>query len=179
MRPTRPARTLLPLAAALALAACNSEEPAIDAALTGEEVAGMSDNGTALQPGEYSTALELIEIDAPGASEEQLAEMRSEFASGAEEPQLYCVTDGMSREDWLSAMAQASCTLSSLTAEGSSIEGAMSCNADEGLNGRVEFAGTVNQSDADLRLTYPLPLQTGEATVRFGVKSQRTGDSCG
>ncbi|GGD46608.1 DUF3617 family protein [Erythrobacter arachoides] len=179
MRPTLLARTALPLFAGIALAACQGDAPATDEALTGDEIAGMTDTGTMLQPGEYSATQDLIEIDAPGATEEQVAAMRTEFAAGAAEPQLYCVTEGMTREEWLSALAQASCTLSSLTAEGGSIEGAMSCNADQGLNGRVDFAGTVEDTSAALRMTYPVPLETGDITVRFGVQSQRTGDSCG
>ena len=179
MRSIRTAHLALPIVVALSLAACNRDEPAAEGALTGEEVAGIADNGTALQPGEYSASQELIEIDAPGASEQMLADMRAAFAEGADEPQLLCVTEGMTREQWLSALAQSNCTLANLTAEGGSIEGAMSCNAEEGLNGRVEFAGTMQENASDLAMTTSIPMQSGEARVRFSVRSQGTGESCG
>jgi hypothetical protein len=169
----------IPLLAVFALAACADGDDEGDNVLSSADIAGISDNGTMPQAGEYSTSEELIELDAPGMTEESIATMRSEFAEGAEEPHLYCVTEETTREEWLSAMTGSNCTLSSLDAEGNSLEGAMTCSADEGLNGRVEFAGTANDSSANLRMTYSTPSPAGDVTARFSVRSERSGEACG
>ena len=180
MRALATSITTLPLVAALALTACadEGEEAMTDEALSAEDVASIEDNGDSVAPGEYSTSLELVELDAPGMSESAIADMRSAFAEGAAQPHLYCVTEQTDRAAWLSQMAEADCTVSRLTADGAELQGAMSCSAEEGLNGRVEFAGTTGEDSADLAMTYELPTQAGEATVRFRVQSNRVGD-CG
>lgn len=170
---------LLTLAAVLALAACKDEAPASEGALSNADVEGISDNAGTLQPGEYATREELVELDAPGADEAAVTAMRAAFTEGAAEPHLYCVTEEMTREQWLSAMTGANCTLSRLDAEGASLDGAMVCNAEEGLNGTVEFTGTVNDTASNVTMTYATPLQAGgEATARFTVSSERTGEAC-
>ncbi len=171
----------LPLIAAFALAACGDDA---DEALTDEQLAAgdvaavIEDNGAMPQAGEYSTTVELIEFDAPGLAESTIAEARAEFAAGAEEPNLYCVGAETTREEWFSEMVEASCTLSRFTADGNDLDGAMTCNSDVGLNGRVEVAGSTAEEGSDLRMTYTLPLETGDGTVRMRVVSQRIGD-CG
>ena len=170
----------LPLIAALALAACGDDTDAelTDEALSAEEVASIEDNGNMPAPGEYTTDEELIEFDAPGLSDEALAEARAEFAAGAEEPLLFCVTEETTREQWLSDMTEANCTLSRLAADGNNIDGVMQCSAEEGLNGRIEVAGTAGPEGSDLRLTVPVQTAAGEGTVRMRVRSERVGD-CG
>ena len=172
---------VLPLFAALALSACASEddEAVTDEALAEDEVSGVvEDNGVTPSPGEYATSVELIEFDAPGLPEETIEQARREFAVGAREPNLYCLTEGVTREQWLSEMVEADCTLSRFTAEGNDMDGAMQCSSDIGLDGRVEIAGTSAEEGSDLRMTYTLPTSAGEGTVRMRVTSERTGD-CG
>lgn len=170
-----------PLIAAFALAACGDDA---DEALTDEELAAgdvaavIEDNGAKPQAGEYSTTVELVEFDAPGLEESAIAEARAEFAAGAGEPNLYCVGEDTTREQWFSEMVEASCTLSRFTADGNDLDGAMTCNSDIGLNGRVEVAGRTAEEGSDLRMTYSLPLETGEGTVRMRVVSERIGE-CG
>jgi len=171
----------LPLMAAFALAACGGEtdEELNDESLAAGDVeAVIEDNGAMPQAGEYSTTVELVEFDAPGLAESAIAEARAEFATGAGEPNLYCVGEDFSREQWFSEMVEASCTLSRFTADGNDLDGAMTCTSDIGLNGRVEVAGNTAEEGADLRMTYTLPLESGEGTVRMRIVSERIGD-CG
>ena len=171
----------LPLAAAFALSACGNdgEEAMTDEALAADEVSGViEDNGTMPAPGEYATSVELIEFDAPNMAEEDVATARSEFEAGAGQPNLYCLTEDVTREAWLSEMVEAECTLSRFTANGEEIDGAMMCSSDIGLNGRVELAGTSGEESSDLRMTYTLPAEAGEGTVRMRVTAERSGD-CG
>ncbi|WP_156167431.1 DUF3617 domain-containing protein [Aurantiacibacter marinus] len=171
----------LPLIAAFALTACGNDA---DQGLTDEELAAgdvaavIEDNGAKPQAGEYSTTVELIEFDAPGLAESAIADARAEFAAGAAEPNLYCVGEDTTREQWFSEMVEASCTLSRFTADGNDLDGAMTCNSDIGLDGRVEMAGRTAEEGSDLTMTYTLPLESGDSTVRMRVVSERIGD-CG
>lgn len=178
MRPIYATLRLLPLAAALALTGCQDEEPG----LTDEEMAaasGVVDNAVMPKSGEYSTGVELVELDAPGKDDATIAAMRDAFAEGAAEPHLLCVTQDTTREEWLSEMNEAQCSLTRLTAEGNSFDGAMTCSSEDGLNGPVDIAGTVGEAGSDLTLTAKVPTGETEATVRFKVTTQSTGESCG
>ena len=179
MRPTITLLRTAPLVAALALAACNNDaEEMSDEQLSAEDVAGIEDNGTMPQPGEYATTVELVEFDAEGLDSETLAEARQEFAAGAGEPHLYCVTEETTREAWLSDMVEAECSLNRLVANEGDFEGAMTCQSDIGLNGRVELAGNATEQGSDMRMTYNVPTQGGEGTLRMRVQTNRVGD-CG
>ena len=170
----------LPLIAALALAACSDDADAelTDEALSEEEVASIEDNGEMPAPGEYTTSEELIEFDAPGLDDAKLAEARNAFAEGAAEPLLFCITEETTREQWLSAITEANCTLSRLSADGNNLDGVMQCSAEEGLNGRIEVSGTAGADGSDLRMNIPVQTQAGEGTARIRVRSERVGD-CG
>lgn len=178
MRPTFRSTFALPCLAAFALAACAGEDEEVsDEALSADEVAAViEDNGLQPTPGEYSTQVELIEFEAPGLADASIAEARSEFEAGAETPNLYCLTEGATREAWFSEMVEAECTLSRFTAEGDAVDGAMQCSSPEGLNGRVDVAGTADEDSSDLRMTYAVETAAGEGTVRFRVTTERTGD---
>ena len=180
MRPTINLLRTAPLVAALALAACSNDDPdaVSDEQLSAEEVEGISDNGVMPQPGEYATELELVEFDAEGLDPDRLAEARQAFSEGAAEPQLFCVTEQTTREQWLSDMAEAECSLNRLTADGGEVEGAMTCSSDIGFNGRVELAGTAGEDGSDMRMTYNVPTDAGEGTLRMRVRTNRVGD-CG
>ena len=171
----------LPLIACVALAACGDD---VDEGLTDEELAAadvapvIEDNGAKPQPGQYSTTTQLNLLEAPGMTEASLVEMREEFEAGAAEENSYCVTEETTREQWLSEMTEAECTLSRFTAEGNDLEGVMSCSSDIGLNGRVEIAGRTAEGGSNLRMTYNLATPAGEGTVEMQVVAERTGD-CG
>ncbi len=170
---------VLPLLAAFALSACgdDGEEALTDEALAADEVAAViEDNGAMPQAGEYSTQVALIEFDAPGLEDAAIAEARTEFEAGAAEPNLYCISEDVTREAWLSEMVEAECTLSRFTADGNTMSGAMSCTAEEGLNGRVEMEGRTAEGGSNLTMTYTLPTAAGEGTVRMSVVSERIGD---
>lgn len=173
---------VLPLLAVGALAACSNDpdEAQTDGVLTeGDLVPAMSDNGIMPAPGEYSTREELVELDAPGMTEDAMTEMRSAFAEGAADPHLFCVTAETAREQWLSDMTEADCTISRITANGADIEGAMSCSSEESFDGRVEFSGRTAEGGSNLRMTYSFPTAAGEGTVVMQVVSEPTGETCG
>lgn len=171
----------LPLLAAFTLSACSGDDEAVsDEALSADEVAAViEDNGLQPGAGEYSVRTELISFEAPGLADVSVAEARAEFESGAGAPYLYCLTDGITREAWLSQMVESECTLSRFSANSDALEGVMNCTASEGLNGRVEISGTSDADSSDLRMTATVPTAAGEGTVRFRVLAEATGEACG
>lgn len=171
----------LPLIAAVALAACSNDA---DEALTDEDLAAgdvapvIEDNGIMPAPGMYATTVELVEFNAPGLTEAAIAEARAEFAAGAAEPYSYCVTEETTREQWLSEMTEAQCTLSRFVADGNTLDGVMTCSSDMGLDGRVEISGRTAEEGSDVRMGYALPTAAGEGSLTMQVVAERTGD-CG
>ncbi len=169
----------LPLLAAIALAACEKDPAAEGDLAAGDVDAAIADNGIMPLPGEYSTRESLVELDAPGMTEGSIADMRAAFNEGAEDPHLYCVTEETTREQWLSDMVEADCTLSSFNAEGTELTGVMACSSDESFDGRVEIGGRSAEEGSNLTMTYAFPTAAGEGTVRLQVVAEKTGDSCG
>lgn len=171
----------LPLAVGLALAACNnSDEDLSDEALSMDEVmADFRDNGVMPQPGEYSASYELVSFDMVEGQVRDMAALEAAFAEGAQEQTSFCVTDAMDRESWISAMTDNSCTISSLTAEGDALDLSMTCQAEEGPQGRIVMTGTAGETYSDLEMTFTQPIPgMGDANVVMTVETQRTGD-CG
>jgi len=170
-----------PLLAALALAACGEDNdvPAIDQALSANDVDQViSDNGTMPQPGEYSTRVSLVGLDAPGMTEASIAEMRSEFEDGAAYPHLFCVTEETTREQWLSDMTEADCTLSRFAADGTQLNGVMMCSSEESFDGPVDISGRAQEAISNLSMTYVFPTAAGEGTVQMQVVAEKIG-ACG
>ncbi len=167
-----------PLLAAFALAAC-ADDAAIDEELAAGDVdVAIADNGVMPQPGEYTTTETLVELDAPGMTEESIAEMRAAFEDGVQDPHLYCVTEETTREQWLSDMTEADCTLSRFNADGNELTGVMSCTSEESLNGRIELGGRTAEEGSNLTMTYAFPTAAGEGTLRMQVVAEKVGD-CG
>lgn len=174
-------RFALPLLAAATLAACSgsADEELADEALSADEVAGAATEADFPMPraGQYSTTQELIEFQMPSLPAEQLAAARAAFATGAAEPHTYCVAEDMTREQWLSNMAESDCTVSRSTAGAEGIDIVMTCNGAQGVTGRVAMKGTASEDASDLEMTFSQTIPgAGDSTIRMRVKSERTGD---
>lgn len=173
----------LPLLAGLALAACNNDadEDLTDEALSMDEVMAMEDNGVMPRPGLYDTRVELVSFDIPGVPESNIDMdmLLREMEEGARSQSTYCVTQDMDREAWISEMTDNDCSISRLSAEGGTIDLAMTCEAADGPQGRIEMTGTAREtaSDMEMRFTQPIP-GIGEADIAMRVQSERTGE-CG
>ena len=78
---------VLPLAAAMLLAACGGGEADADGDgnLSEEELAAEASGLIQPEPGQYSASLELLEFDAPGMPPEAKEQMQQIFASGLAE----------------------------------------------------------------------------------------------
>jgi len=173
-------RQVLPVFAAIALAACSgsADEELAGEALSADEVAGAAAaEFTMPRPGEYRTTQELIEFTMDGLPDEQMDMVRSQFAAGAAEPHSYCVNEQMTREQWLSDMAESDCTVSSSSTNADGIAMVMSCTGAEGVAGRIALTGTTTTEGSDMEMTFTQTIPNmGDSTIRMRVKSERVGD---
>ena len=163
-------------AAALTLAACGSskDEDAKDAALSADDV-GAGD--LTLTAGQYSSQVELVEFDLPGLPADVKSMAERAFADGAKEPSLTCVTKDSTPEEWISEMNQSNCTASDFKQSGNSFTATMQCKDAEGLNGTVNFEGTVggDKVQMEARFEQAIP-QVGTAKMHMRVTGTRVGD---
>ena len=171
----------LPLFAGLALVACdNSDEDLTDEALSMEEVlAEGQDNGIMPLPGEYSVGYDLTSVEMVSGQVRDMAALEAAFAEGAQEQTSFCVTEAMDREAWISAMTDNSCTVSRLSATDGDIDLAMTCDAEDGPQGRITMAGTTSDTSSDMQMSFTQPIPgVGDANIVMQVQTRRTGD-CG
>lgn len=169
----------LPLIAAFALAACSggADEELEGEALSADEVAAVEADFALPQPGQYTTTQELLEFSLPSLPEAQMAMIRQQFAAGAAQPHSYCVNEAMTREEFLSQTAESDCTVARNNGSGENIDLVLTCNAAEGVTGRVAMKGTATEDSSDLEMSFTQPIPgAGDSTIRMRVKSQRTGD---
>ncbi|MWV28569.1 DUF3617 domain-containing protein [Aurantiacibacter rhizosphaerae] len=169
----------LPIFAGLALVACggNSDEDLTDEALSMDDVlAEGQDNGIMPQPGEYRVGYDLISVDMESGQVRDMAALEAAFAEGAQEQTSFCITKAMDREAWISAMTDNSCTISRLTANGGDIDLSMTCEAEEGPQGRITMAGTTTNTTSDLQMDFTQPIPgVGDANIVMQVQAERTG----
>ncbi len=171
----------LPLLAGLALVACdNADEDLTDEALSMDEVlAEGQDNGIMPQPGEYSIDNELVSFEMVAGQVQDMAALEAAFAEGAQEQSSFCVTEAMDREAWISAMTDNSCTVSRLDADDGAIDLAMTCDAEDGPQGRITMNGTTSDTSSDMEMGFTQPIPgVGDANIVLQVQTRRTGD-CG
>ncbi|MGB3795329.1 MAG: DUF3617 family protein [Alteraurantiacibacter sp.] len=170
----------LPLLAGFALIACsdNEDEDLTDEALSMDEVLAQGqDNGIMPQPGEYSIDYDLASFKMVSGQVQDMAALQAAFAQGAEEQSSFCVTEAMDREAWISAMTDNSCSVSRLDANDGDISLAMTCQAEEGPQGRITMAGTTSDTSSDMEMDFTQPIPgIGDANIVLQVQTQRTGD---
>lgn len=172
---------ILPLLAALALAACGSDpDDSSEEGLSMEELTGaIQDNGVMPRPGEYSAEYELISVEMENGRVEDMAALEAAFDEGAQEQTSFCVTEAMDRESWISAMTDNSCDISRLAAEGGYLDLTMTCEAEEGPQGRIAMGGAAGPTSSDLQMSFTQPIPgKGDARIVMKVLTQRIGE-CG
>lgn len=171
-------KLIAPLAAAFALAACGGGgEEKQDSVSLDDAVAEAADSGAMPRPGRYRSTQELIEFEMPGMPADQMTMMRNAFAEGAAEESTYCITETMTREKWLSDMAESNCTIGRFDVDGGEIDVAMTCSGDQGVSGSVEMKGTAGENSSNMVMSFVQQIPgMGEGRIKMRVKSERTGD---
>ncbi len=176
-------RHALPVLAAFALVACGGDADAelADEALSADEVAGAGPAVDATfampTPGQYTTTQELVSFNLPTLAEADLIRARAEFADGAATEHKFCVGEGMTRDQWLSQLAESNCTLSRVYGDGSALDVVLACDGTEGLTGRITAKGTASATGSDVEMSFAQAVPgKGDAAIAMRIKSVRTGD---
>lgn len=188
---TRFAATALGLGA---LAACGSEK-APDAAVDttakvqgNDAAAGMSDDAIAAElkqtvrpkPGEYRSAVTLVDLQIPGIPARELAQMRDMMSRSMGKTQTYCLTKEEASKGFeeMARQSQESCRIESFEADGNRFSGRMSCNQ-EGSTGTMTMTGTGSETGSEMEMAMNMAspdLPEGKMAMTLRVKSTRTGD---
>ena len=171
----------LPLVAAMMLAACGGNEATDEEGLSADEVAAEAQEAAKPLPGQYTTALELLEFDAPGVDDAAKAQMREMFASGLAEGNTFCLTEEDAAKNgpkqMVQNLAEANCKMNTFNVSGSSVVADMQCPGEAGANRTVHLEGemTAESSTMTMDMSQQIP-NIGETSMKLRVSSQRTGD---
>ena len=173
--------TILPLAALLSLAACNSEpEVDLDNASQEEAAQAVADAGGSdifVNHGRWQTTVTLEEMNVPGMPAQMAEQMKAQM--NAVETTESCLTREEARrprEDFF-AGAQENCTYNRFTMAGGRIDAEMTCQ-EGGASMTMAIDGTYSADHYAARSTMTMTGAGAEGgmTVRSRVEAKRLGD---
>lgn len=172
----------VPLAAAIALAACGGDaDTDADGAVSGDELAAEAANLVQPRPGQYRTTLELVEFDAPGLPESAKQQMQQIFASGLAEGNTFCMSqadvDANGPEQMVKNLAEADCTMNAFDVSGNTVTADMQCPGEGGGTRTVKMNGQMaaESSNMTMEMAQDIP-QMGATRMTVSVSSERVGD---
>lgn len=175
-------------ALALALGACSDNEPS-KAASNEETVEAELAQAHSLQPGQYSSAVEVIRFEVPGMPAEQAKMVGDMMSSSAATENSHCLTPeqaGRGGRDMFAEMAKGGgdCQFSDFDVDGDRVSGHLVCNggASAGAGGtrsEMTLTGIMQPTSSDVRMTMAIRdsnLPQGRAEMEMHVTTHRTGD---
>ncbi len=161
---------LIGTALALALTACSgSKDP--------NEAAKESIATSQLQPGEYTTKMQITRLEMPGMPAAQVEQMKQQMSAAMNIPS-FCLTPEQAKagsEEMFKKMGQGDCKFEKFSDTGSTVSGTMNCSAQGGAAMTMTFNGTKtdtsSSTDSEVRMKGP----TGEMVIGSHVEMNRTG----
>ncbi len=169
---------------ALALAGCGGG--AVDADADGDgsisseemrEAVAEAGGDMKPEPGKYSTTMEMIEIDMPGAPDAVKNMMGSMMNQTTE----YCLTPEMAEKGWEESIKDGQngeCDVTTFTLDDGEVDMKMACEVEGGAGAMaIEMSGDVTSTTSDLTMSMngSVP-QMGEVSMKMGFKQKRIGD---
>ncbi|MWV28570.1 DUF3617 family protein [Erythrobacter sp. GH3-10] len=135
------------------------------------------------QPGEYRTTGELVELDIPGASEDELQMMRGIMEQGATQQRTFCMTQEEADDgyrEFLENLQQGSdeCQFTDFAVSGNKLDATMACDDGKGSTGTMAFGGTISETSQDMTVTMDMknPASDGAMRMVMRTQSERVGD---
>jgi len=174
-------RLIMPVAALLALGACNSEpEVDVENADQSEVAEAVADAGGPdqfVRPGKWQTRITLEEMSIPGMPPQMAEQMKAQM--NAVETTESCLTPEDVKkpgEDFF-AGAQKNCTYDRFTMAGGKIDAEMTCK-DGGATMNMTIAGTYSADSYAARSTMKMSNAgaNGGMTVKSSVEAKRVGN---
>lgn len=169
---------ILPLGAALVLAACGGSDTGDDVAL--DDVAAAADAMPRPEPGQYRSTVELIDFDIPGMGDAMKQQMRAAAASGMAEGNDFCLTEEEAAEGperMVQNMAESNCSFQRFNVSGGTMDAVMSCSGDGGIEGQVALTGTMSSTSSSITMEMNQDIPgAGAVQMKMKVDSERIGD---
>lgn len=135
------------------------------------------------QPGQYRTSGELVELEIPGASDDELQMMRGIMEQGATQERTFCMTQEEADEgyrEFLENLQQGSdeCQFTDFAVSGNNLDATMACDDGEGATGTMAFGGTISETSQDMTVTMDMqnPSADGQMRIVMRTLSERVGD---
>lgn len=175
---------LTPLA--LILASCGSDESAEQAdataveGMTGEEIAAEMAGAVRPLPGQYSSTVELVELEMPGVPKAQVDQLKGMMGKAMAQASSYCLTieDAEKGFEEMARQSQENCKVESFDVDGAKFGGAMRCDA-QGATGTMMLDGTGSETGSDITMAMEMQssdLPGGKMKMTLHAVSKRTGD---
>ena len=175
--------TCILAAAACALAACGSNSDAVDAdgdgEITADEAKAASARVRPLEPGEYKMNMELVSIQDPSLSAEEIAQAKTFFSSMSGMAPARCLTEEEAAKGMTGiaeGMQQGDCSTETLTTDADGMQGEMVC---KGANGdaRITIDSTTTGTASQMTMKVVEPAaKGGDKSVTMKIGMTRVGD---
>lgn len=179
-------RTSLFVAAmALGLAACSSGEKAANGGqpLTPKEAAAqVAASGIKLEPGEYETAVTLLDFTMAGLPADQVETMKAAMSEQVQKPRRSCLTPEEAAEgpkQLVSRMRDGDCRISDFASSANTVSGTMHCSFNGRGSSTTRFSGTYRSDGSSMTMEsdQQLPGMPGDGMhMQMQADSRRLGD---
>lgn len=169
--------------ASLTLAGCGDDVVDADSDGDGEvtqaEAAAAADqlgDDVKPEPGKYSTKVEFVSAEIPGAPAEMIDMMRTAAGNSFE----FCMTEEMAAEGFGEAMKSEqddSCSVSKMAIANGEMDMVMACNPEGTGEVSVAMKGAVTPTSADINMVTEGTFgPMGEGKMEMNIKQTRIGD---
>jgi hypothetical protein len=168
--------TLLPLAAALALCACNRAEKPKSEDEVKEQIARMAKPA----PGQYHSTATLVSFEVPGMPPAQAERLKAMFSTA--QGRDFCLTKAEADKGFGEStrkLAQGNCSYDRFSAEGGALDAKLTCQTGQGMTATIEMKGTVGETGSNMTMSVNQSapgMPAGGVRMVAEVSSQRTGD---
>ena len=173
----------LALCPAIVLAACGGSgaDADGDGEITAEEAVTEASGMVKPRPGQYSSSVELVDFDLPGADPQQVAAMRGMMEGVGRQTHSFCLTEAEADEGFRKMaenMQNGDCTIEEFDASVSKIDAQMTCNTEQGAASvKLTGTGTAESSEMTMDMSQTSDMiPGGEMQMVMKVTNRRTGE---
>ncbi|WP_095012747.1 DUF3617 domain-containing protein [Tsuneonella mangrovi] len=172
----------LPLVAAFALSACNSEPKQPK---TPEQVMAEAGKLAKPQPGKYETSVELIDFSVPGLPPQRADMMKQRMRNVVGQGETYCLTKEEADkgfEEMVRKLGEGEgglkCTFDKFDVNGDALDAAMTCTGQQGMTSAMKMDGTVSTTSTSMHMDMTqkaAAIPGGEMHMELKMDSKRIG----
>lgn len=171
-----------PIALGLVLAACGESGSADadgDGVISAEEMSAAVADREPMQPGEYRLSMEVLELEDPESTPEELQQARAFFEMMGSMAPPQCMTaedlDG-GMMDVAEQMQSGDCQITSMNTSGPNMNAEMSCQSDGGGTANVTIDSTQTATSSEMTMTAVENSDAGDKRLSMRIGMERIGD---